>query len=147
MCDCHSHAPYWGPGPQPRHVPWLGIKPVTFWFAGRHSIHRATPARAQHVAFCFNKCQLGSCHSQLNVPSGPGLVTEDAMMTWTLCLTSSCFQPPERDKEGKQTPCDAMWTYLYIKGAGLGRIKALTHPSRQWSASLSSYNEFMFCAT
>ena len=28
-----------------RHVPWLGIKLVTLWFAGRHSIHWATPAR------------------------------------------------------------------------------------------------------
>ena len=33
-------------GPQPRHVLWLGIQPVTLWFAGWHSIHWATPARA-----------------------------------------------------------------------------------------------------
>ena len=26
--------------------PTLEIKPATLWFAGRHSIHRATPARA-----------------------------------------------------------------------------------------------------
>ena len=26
------HTPYWGPGPQPRHVPWLGIKLATLWF-------------------------------------------------------------------------------------------------------------------
>ena len=33
MCGCLSRGPYWGPVPQPRHVPWLGIKPVTrFWF-------------------------------------------------------------------------------------------------------------------
>ena len=38
--------PYWGPGPQPRHVPWLGIEPVTLCFTGWHSIHWATPARA-----------------------------------------------------------------------------------------------------
>ena len=38
--------PYWGPDPQPRHVPWLGIELVTLWFTGRHSIHRGTPARA-----------------------------------------------------------------------------------------------------
>ena len=32
-----SHTPpIWGPGTQPRHVPWLGIKPAaTFWFAGK----------------------------------------------------------------------------------------------------------------
>ena len=34
MCGCLSCAPHWGPGPQPRHVPWLGIEPVTLWFAG-----------------------------------------------------------------------------------------------------------------
>ena len=27
--------PDWGPNPQPRHVPRLGIKPTTFWFAGQ----------------------------------------------------------------------------------------------------------------
>ena len=47
MCDCLSFAPYWGPGPQPRHVPWLGIEPVTLWFPGQHSIYWATPARAK----------------------------------------------------------------------------------------------------
>ena len=38
--------PVWGPAPRPRHVPWLGIKPVTFRFTGQRSIHWATPARA-----------------------------------------------------------------------------------------------------
>ena len=39
-----SHTPYWRPGPQPRHVPWLGIELANFWFAGQHSIHWAPPA-------------------------------------------------------------------------------------------------------
>ena len=46
MCGCLSHASYWGPDRQPRHVPWLGIEPVILWFAGPHSIHWAIPARA-----------------------------------------------------------------------------------------------------
>ena len=45
MCGYFSHAPYWGPGPQPRHVPWLGIEPATLWFTGQHSVHWATPPR------------------------------------------------------------------------------------------------------
>ena len=45
MCGCLSHAPYWRPGPQPKQVPWLGVKPVTLWFPGPHSIHWVTPAR------------------------------------------------------------------------------------------------------
>ena len=30
MCGCLSHIPHWGPGPQPRHVPWLGINQWPF---------------------------------------------------------------------------------------------------------------------
>ena len=30
MISCLLHAPYWGPGLQPSHVPWAGIKPATF---------------------------------------------------------------------------------------------------------------------
>ena len=52
MCGCLSHALQWGPGPQPRPVPWLAIEPATLWFAGQHSIHRATPARAIEYT-CF----------------------------------------------------------------------------------------------
>ena len=29
MCICLLPIPYWGPGPQSRHVPRLGIEPVT----------------------------------------------------------------------------------------------------------------------
>ena len=50
-----SHALNWGPGQQPRHVPWLGIKPVTLWFTGLHSIHWATPARAP-ILFLTSPC-------------------------------------------------------------------------------------------
>ena len=49
MCGCLSHIPYWGPGRQPRQVPWLGIELATLCFAGRHSIHWATPARAEFI--------------------------------------------------------------------------------------------------
>ena len=47
LVGCLSHTPSQGPGLQSRHVPWLGIELVTFRFAGWHSIHWATPARAQ----------------------------------------------------------------------------------------------------
>ena len=54
MCGCLSHTPYWGHGLQLRHVPWLGIKPATLWFAGWHSIHRPTPARASSSHFLMD---------------------------------------------------------------------------------------------
>ena len=46
MCGCLQCTPYWGPDPQPRHVPWLGIQPATLWFAVQNSLYWATPARA-----------------------------------------------------------------------------------------------------
>ena len=52
MISCLLCAPNWGPGPQSRHVPGLGIELATFWFAGWHSIHWATSARAKLVNFC-----------------------------------------------------------------------------------------------
>ena len=51
LIGCLLHASNLGPGPQPGHVPWLGIKPLTFWFIGQHPIHWATLARA---LFCIN---------------------------------------------------------------------------------------------
>ena len=46
ICGCLSQAPNWGSDLQPRCVPWLGIEQATLWFAGWHSSHWATPARA-----------------------------------------------------------------------------------------------------
>ena len=56
MCERHMDrlpptGPQLGPGPQPRHVPRLGIEPATLWFTGQHSIHSATPATATTVFF------------------------------------------------------------------------------------------------
>ena len=65
MCGFLSHAPYWGPGLQPRHVPCLGIESATLWFAGWHSIHQATPARAL-VSFLYNLHNNSIWHMTVN---------------------------------------------------------------------------------
>ena len=38
MCGWLSCTPNWGPGLQPRPVPWLGIEPVTLWLTSWHSV-------------------------------------------------------------------------------------------------------------
>ena len=45
----------WGPGLQPRHVPWLGIEPATLWFAGQSLIRWATPTWAVVLLFMSRK--------------------------------------------------------------------------------------------
>ena len=50
MCGCLSRGPHWGPGLQPRHVPWLGVQPVTLVHS-LLSTHCVTPARAPWWVF------------------------------------------------------------------------------------------------
>ena len=51
MCGCLLRVPYQWPGPQPRHVLWLEIKPAALWFSGRHSTYWATPVRTEIINF------------------------------------------------------------------------------------------------
>ena len=51
QCVVASHVPpHWGPGLQPRHVPWLEIKLAIPGLAGWHSSHWATPTRAARIS-------------------------------------------------------------------------------------------------
>ena len=52
--SCLSHAPNWGPGLSPRHVPWLGIKPATSLSLSYHSTHWATPVSYTHLTLPTN---------------------------------------------------------------------------------------------
>ena len=65
MCGCLSHAPHReGPGLQPRHVPWLGIEPMTLWFIGWHLVHWAIPARSEYTVLKkghFKHWRVGIC--------------------------------------------------------------------------------------
>ena len=49
--NCLLHAPNWGPGSQPRYMPWLGITVATLWFTGQHSIHWATQASCRFTSW------------------------------------------------------------------------------------------------
>ena len=49
--DFLSYVPRLGLNPQPRHVPWLGIQPMTFWSAGPHSNQLRHTGRAQKSTF------------------------------------------------------------------------------------------------
>ena len=81
MCGCSSGVPYWGPGHQPRHVPWLGIKPARLWFTGWYSIHWATPARAEkniikyHIYFPYFKYFIDIFDKVEQITPGPQCVS------------------------------------------------------------------------
>ena len=62
MCGCIPCASYWWFGPQPRHVPRLGIEPVILWFAGWCSVHWATTAKA---VLSFSQCSIALLDNQL----------------------------------------------------------------------------------
>ena len=86
MCGCLSHTLNYGLGPQPRHVPWLGIEPVTLWFTGWHSIHWATPARAI-ILFSIDHLYITSQNStkfMLKTISPPNLSLLNLGLSWKL---------------------------------------------------------------
>ena len=82
---CLSCASYWGPGRQPRHVPWLGIEPVTFWFTGWCSIHWATPARVRTLNFTLKMSDAKLCHFFLSLVEKPSIGLE---CSWKYSLFS-----------------------------------------------------------
>ena len=67
VIGCFSHAPNWGLGLQPRHVPWPRIEPATFWSAGRHSICWGIPARVRRTFLSSegSECQNTSVQTKL----------------------------------------------------------------------------------
>ena len=89
---CLSYAPNYRPGPQPRHVPWLGIEPVTFQFAGQHSIHWATPARAR-TFFLIHILKEGALDFQINkIYFGPYLLSRRTgkLIHWSWAAEQDC---------------------------------------------------------
>ena len=99
MCGCFSHAPDWGPGPQPRHVPWLGNEPVSLWFAGWCSVHWATPARASLLILERGEGRLrerGTRMWERNVDWLPPICTPSGDRTCNLgiCPEQGSSKPP-----------------------------------------------------
>ena len=70
--------PYWGPGQQYRHVPWLGIELATLWFTVWPSINWGTPPgqnlcivrRLRHV-FLVNSPTRGRKWPSKSTKAGP----------------------------------------------------------------------------
>ena len=60
MCGCLLHTHYWGPGLQSRHVPWLGMEPMTLCFPGWHSV---TEPHQPGLDYDFNVLERNTiCH-------------------------------------------------------------------------------------
>ena len=106
MCGCLLHAPYRGAVLQPRHVSWLGIEPATFWFAGWHSIHWATPARA-HFHFYkilpswslkWARSLSVFCASYTLSTSIYSVLIKNFVLSMSVCLYAFTFRLPVRSR-------------------------------------------------
>ena len=85
MCGCLSSTTQQGPGPHPRHVPWLWIELTTLWSAGAHSIHWAIPTRADKINFICFYFILIRLIKILNYKCGSNCISFD-MLIYTLRL-------------------------------------------------------------
>ena len=57
MCGYLPGGPHWGPIPQPRHVPQLGIEPATPWFtAHAQSTELHQPGLILHLKIRIYTC-------------------------------------------------------------------------------------------
>ena len=54
MSGCLMHAPYWGPGLKPRHVPWLGIELVSDPLVRRLAVNPLSHTSQGSIAFSWN---------------------------------------------------------------------------------------------
>ena len=97
MCGCFSHALHWGPGLQPRHAPWPGIEPWTPCFAGWHSIHWTTLARApcsSYVLWLWEYCpEPFMSHENLSFALAQSLCRRQGTLVLFSPPTSSWFHP------------------------------------------------------
>ena len=78
-------------------VPWLGIQSAALWFVGRHSVHWATPARAQSFDLTFS-------YLAILAPSPP--------YTWALSTTWTKNKAPDS------------WHHLYCLSIGFTNLCA-----------------------
>ena len=97
-----SHAyPEWGLNPQTRYMPWLGVKPATFWCTGRCSNHLST--QPGQVRWFFRSIViLWSCHKCINIILVYFSISDD------VCNKSFC-------KKARKSSCDehSQWLQLW----------------------------------
>ena len=120
VCGWVSHTPHWGPGPKPRHVPWLGIELATLWFAGRHSILWATPARAIFIVYAV--IVFSGFFSLPHPTPVPILLSVSGLcinVLW-LILSPSLSHPPQLSGCCQSVSCINLFIFIAVTGSDIG---------------------------
>ena len=84
MRGCLLHGPSLGPCLEPRHMSWLRLELLIFWFTGWPSIHWATAARA-HCGFSLYPSDCYWCWASFHMSLGPLYVLLAEMSVQVLC--------------------------------------------------------------
>ena len=81
MCGCPSCGPHWGPGPQPRHVPWLGIEPATLGSQPTLNLLSYNSQGPYKFLKCFVELLFALFSSQLGTYFSPNLFITTRLST------------------------------------------------------------------
>ena len=130
LCGCLLCVPYWGSGLQPRHVPWLGIKPETFWFIGRYSIHWVTPARACFLIYFGDQTLVQGIICKYVFP-----------YVWFSFHFNAVFFSHAEAFYFDEIPC--VYSFLYVSCLGAISVKILLHGISEIFLPILSSRTFM----
>ena len=121
MCERHQLVascmhPHWGPNLQPRHVPWLVIKLVTFRCVGRCPAHWATAVRVRSAVLLTPKWSIiwqrnWDTEQSQEENASVSLLKQNSINRWGLNISaiSTWEQSSEKTLKGKSCFQEYFW--------------------------------------
>ena len=122
MCGCLSCAPYWGPGPQPRHVPWWELNWWPFGSqAGTQSTEPHQPGAQLFVSFLsLKKIFLKILFIYFIREEGREKEKERNSNVWELHGSAASRTPPSRDLACNPGMCPDWESNQWLFGSQAG---------------------------
>ena len=139
-CGCLSCGPHWGPGPQLRHVPWLGIEQATLWFtAHAQSTELHQPGLLFFFFFCNYSKHVESRDCLQAILSSPWLPSQLPAICFCLPILHSTWS---HNGHSRPPNCQIQWPHLaccILKPASTEQLAPLSWDEALYFPAATSY--------